>query len=87
MKTNYHEFTTIDTSAKERKRLGIGNIWLNRAKCKKCGDIIQSDNRHDFVQCKCGRISVDGGSWYTKRSCAKPDDFEDMSIMYNNIEK
>jgi len=87
MKTNYHDFTTIDTPADERKRLGVGDIWLNRAKCKKCGDEIQSDNVHDFVTCKCGAISVDGGSFYAKRSCITPDNFEDMCIMYNNIEK
>lgn len=34
----------------------------NRAKCKLCGDIIESYHSTDFVPCKCGHISVDGGS-------------------------
>lgn len=34
----------------------------NRAKCKLCGDILESFHRHDYVACKCGEISVDGGS-------------------------
>ena len=85
--TNYHDFTTIDTSSEERKKLGVGSIWLNRAKCKLCNDVVQSNNRHDFVTCKCGKVSVDGGSWYAKRCCNSPEDFEDMIVMYNDIKK
>lgn len=33
----------------------------NKAKCKLCNDIIESFHRYDFVTCKCGEISVDGG--------------------------
>jgi hypothetical protein len=36
----------------------------NRARCKKCNDIIESKFRHDFVSCKCGAIFVDGGHDY-----------------------
>lgn len=36
----------------------------NRAKCKLCEDIIESKHRHDYVTCKCGQISVDGGNAY-----------------------
>lgn len=34
----------------------------NRAKCKKCGDIIESFHRQDFVECSCTEICIDGGS-------------------------
>jgi len=34
----------------------------NRAKCKLCGDILESFHQHDFVICKCGEISIDGGA-------------------------
>lgn len=34
----------------------------NRAKCKLCGDIIESLTLHDYVECKCGEIALDGGS-------------------------
>jgi hypothetical protein len=33
----------------------------NRAKCRLCGDIIESFYRADFVSCKCDEISVVGG--------------------------
>lgn len=46
----------------------------NDAKCRKCGDIIESVTRHDFVTCKCGAISVDGGQDYFRR-CGNPEDF------------
>jgi hypothetical protein len=33
----------------------------NRAKCKLCGDILESFHRTDYVQCSCGEIGIDGG--------------------------
>lgn len=33
----------------------------NRAKCKLCQAMIESFHRWDFVTCKCGEISIDGG--------------------------
>lgn len=42
-------------------------IIKNSAKCLKCGDVIESKHRHDYVSCKCGNLSVDGGKDYCKR--------------------
>lgn len=53
-------------------------IITNKAKCKKCGDIIESKYTHNFVTCKCGALSVDGGKDYLRR-LGNIDDFEDMS--------
>jgi len=39
---------------------------MNKAKCKLCGDIIESKHQHDFVRCKCGEIFVDGGNSYSR---------------------
>lgn len=33
----------------------------NRAKCKLCNDVIESFHRHDWVECSCKEISIDGG--------------------------
>lgn len=33
----------------------------NRAKCKLCGDVIESFHSTDHVQCSCGEIDVFGG--------------------------
>ena len=46
-------------------------ILRNAAKCNKCGDVIQSISRHDFVECKCGSIFVDGGHEYMRAGGAK----------------
>lgn len=43
-------------------------IILNRAKCLSCGDVITSFNRHDYVTCSCGKLSVDGGQDYLRRA-------------------
>lgn len=42
-------------------------IVQNAVICKKCDDFIVSKHRHDFVTCKCGAISVDGGQAYLRR--------------------
>ncbi len=52
-------------------------IICNKAKCKKCGDIIESKHVHDYVKCKCGAISVDGGHYYLKRSFPGGADYRD----------
>jgi hypothetical protein len=34
----------------------------NRAKCKLCGDTLESFHAYDYVICKCGEISISGGN-------------------------
>jgi hypothetical protein len=38
----------------------------SKLKCRKCGDVIESKYRHDFVWCKCKSIFVDGGNDYLR---------------------
>lgn len=47
----------------------------NRAKCKLCEEIIESTHRHDYVTCKCGEISVDGGNDYHHCRASNWDNF------------
>jgi len=54
-------------------------ILSNQALCKKCGDAPWSGNRHDFRQCKCGNVSVDGGLEYLRR-LFNSDEWIDISI-------
>lgn len=42
-------------------------IVQNAVICNKCDDFIVSKHRHNFVTCKCGAISVDGGQEYLRR--------------------
>ncbi len=53
-------------------------ILVNKIRCNKCGDEIESTYRHDFVTCKCGACSVDGGKDYLRR-CANSEDWTDLS--------
>lgn len=52
---------------------------LNRIKCAKCGEIIVSMHRHDFVTCSCGSVSVDGGNDY----CRYVGDFDKILVFKN----
>lgn len=64
---DYQTICTKDTPKDERRKKGIGDCWSNSAKCLVCGEIVRSKNRHNFAECKCGNLAVDGGSWYCKR--------------------
>ena len=59
----------------------VQRIYSNKIKCRHCGDVIESTYTHDFRTCKCGKVSVDGGLSYLKRSCEKLDDHFDLSIV------
>jgi hypothetical protein len=59
------------------ERLEAERTMRNRIRCRKCGDIIESKTRHDYVTCKCGAVAVDGGSSYLKRT-GDPADIEEL---------
>ena len=61
------------------------NIIVNKAKCKKCNDIIESKETNDFKRCKCGAIAVDGGLDYIKR-IGNQEDIEELSEYDENEE-
>ena len=63
---------TVPDSPQERTR-----ITRNAARCKKCGTVIESKHRHDFVSCACGAIFVDGGHDYIRRG-GDPSLMEDL---------
>jgi hypothetical protein len=55
-------------------------IVQNAVICSKCDDFIVSKHRHDFVTCKCGAISVDGGQAYLRRvGGLAPGSYTDLS--------
>lgn len=53
-------------------------IIVNKIRCRKCGDIIESKYRHDFKFCECGSIAVDGGKDYLRRE-GNYEDWEELS--------
>ena len=54
-------------------------IISNQIKCHECQEEIYSAHRHDYVTCKCGGCSVDGGTSYLRRV---GEDWIEMSIEY-----
>ena len=53
-------------------------IIVNKIKCQKCGEIIESKSVHDFKFCQCGAVAVDGGHDYL-RCCGNREDWEEQS--------
>ena len=61
-------------------------IIRNCIQCTHCGEIIESKHRHDFVTCRCGTCSVDGGLDYTRRTYKNSrDDFIELTE-YEEVE-
>lgn len=55
-------------------------ILVNQVECLKCGDKPFSAHRHDYSECSCGTIAVDGGMDYLKRS-GDLDQYKDISVI------
>jgi len=53
-------------------------ILSNQIRCQLCGDEPYSAHRHDYKECKCGAVAVDGGMSYLRRSGTE---YDDMSIL------
>jgi hypothetical protein len=58
----------------------LDTILINQAKCGGCGDVIVSINRHDYVTCSCGALSVDGGRDYIRRNYTNTTPWEELSV-------
>lgn len=55
-------------------------VIRNMVRCNHCGDVIESKYRHDYVVCKCGCCSVDGGHDYLRRGFKNSkDDYTELS--------
>lgn len=80
---DYVDFTHIDTPFTRRRELDVGDVFINQGQCKACGWVIRSKNRHDYVTCRCGESTIDGGSWYVKYS----GPLELHTVYYNDIEE
>lgn len=86
MKVDYRVFCPMGTSKDERRKLDVGDIFQNGAKCLSCGQVLVSTNRHDFNTCSCGNLSVDGGSWYARRVYGDENKYEDNIVYYEGEE-
>lgn len=53
------KFTEVEHLYQEK------GLAKNQRICPKCNEVISSTHTHDFVQCKCGYLGIDGGMDYT----------------------
>ena len=56
-------------------------IIRNAIRCNICGDEIESKHRNDFVTCKCGACSADGGHDYLRRYIKEEGCYTDISVI------
>ena len=82
--SDFHFICDSSTPKDERLAKNIGDNYVNAVRCLKCNEVIRSKNRHDYRSCKCGSISVDGGSMYLKRS-GNIDASEDLSQEFDDV--
>jgi len=59
-------------------------ILRNSATCTVCGDMIQSVGQHDFRECSCGAIFVDGGFEYMRNGADDYSHFIDTSVIVDD---
>lgn len=63
-------------------------LIVNKVRCKKCDEVIESKHEHDFKLCSCGSIFIDGGTDYQrfgwginqKEEKSELDDYIDFSF-------
>ena len=60
-------------------------ILSNKIRCNFCQDTIESKHRHDFVQCSCGKVAVDGGKDYLRRVFDQDTDYVELSEFTDEI--
>lgn len=84
---DYTDFCPYNTSVEDRRKLNVGDIFMNQIRCKKCNWVIRSKNKHDMQTCPCGSVSIDGGSHYTKISCKTGAEYEDHIVLYKHQPK
>lgn len=82
---DYIDFAPYDMPTAERRKVGVGNIFINQVRHTTCGWYIRSRNRHDYVTCICGGLSIDGGSWYTTLG-GDIDNAENHVVWYERTE-
>jgi len=59
-------------------------ILSNQARCLKCGDELYSAYTHDYKECSCGEIFVDGGRSYLRHGYNSRDNYMDLSIVMDD---
>lgn len=54
------------------------SLVVNKIRCRKCGDVIESKSEYDLKACSCKAVAVDGGLLFLNR-IGEPEDWEELS--------
>lgn len=55
-------------------------ILVNKVRCKKCNDVIESRHSHDVKRCKCSAIYIDGGTDYQRYGWGGENSFDRQKV-------
>ena len=59
---------------------GVRYVQVRHAmRCKLCDAVVESKSLHDFKECACGAVAVDGGITCGNRVLGRVQDMEDCS--------
>lgn len=61
-------------------------IVRNAVKCLDCSVEIESTHVHDWKQCDCGNVFVDGGKDYIRRGFVNAERYVEMSVFTDDEE-
>ncbi len=51
----------------------LPRVKVNKIRCLKCGDVVESKSVHDYARCSCGACAADGGLEYLRRTGFRED--------------
>jgi len=60
-------------------------ILSNSARCLKCGSELSSSSVHDYKECECGNVFVDGGMAYIRHGFLDRSKWLDISISLDDL--
>ena len=60
-------------------------LVVNKIRCNKCGDEIESTYRHNYRCCKCGAVAVDGGLDYLRRTGEGEEHLKDRVLVEKKV--
>lgn len=56
-------------------------VKVNKARCKKCGEILISHSEKTEESCGCGHLKIGGGKSWIKRNGQRGVDFEELAVL------
>lgn len=59
-------------------------LVCNMMRCNHCMNVLISHHAHDYKECSCGKVFIDGGTDYLRRGYSAIEDYTEMSLYSDN---